>query len=321
MMTGKQKIILDVDPGIDDSLAILLTTQSKQFDILGVTICSGNVDSIQGAKNAKYVLDLAGHSDVPIYIGPVRPLKIEYTDARDTHGEDGMGEAVFATEDRSEELSAQDFIYKTLNEYPNEVTIFALGPLTNLAKAIDIDANILEKAKDIRIMGGSHGVEGNCSPVAEYNFWCDPHAARQFFNASIAPTYLYTLDVTYDILFTPNIREMVNQFGTPISKFVHDITRFYVDFHWKQERTLGCVINDPLVIADAIEPNTTFFKAFVDVVETGIARGESIVERNPEGNVFVSESVDKDRFFDLFLTTLFEEDKEDIQLMKRKGMI
>ena len=318
----KEKIILDVDPGIDDSLAILLAIQSDQFDILGLTIGSGNVDSEQGAKNAAHVLDLLGRPDIPIYKGPVRPLEIDYTDARDTHGEDGLGETVFAQTDRSEDTPAAVFIQETLEAHPDEVTIFALGPLTNLATVLQTDPEGLTKAKAIRVMGGSYGVHGNCSPVAEYNFWCDPHAANQFFASKALPTvYLYTLDVTYDILFTPNMREMVKQFATPLGDFVWDITQFYVDFHWKQERTLGCIINDPLVVADAFSPMVSFYKGNVAVVETGMARGESVIERTRAGTVFISESVDQHTFFDVFLTTIFAEHAPDIKLMRRKDMI
>lgn len=318
---SKPKVILDVDPGIDDSLAILLAIQSDRFDILGLTIGSGNVDIHQGAKNAAHVLELAGRLDIPIYKGAALPLEIDYTDARDTHGEDGLGEAVFASKDTSEDMSAQSFILETLEKNKGEVTIFALGPLTNMASVLQTNPDALTYAKEIRVMGGSYGVNGNCSPVGEYNFWCDPHAAKVFFNAELPKTYLYTLDVTYDILFTPNMREMVKQFGTKLSDFMYAITQFYVDFHWKQERTLGCVINDPLVIADVLHPMVDFYTATVDIAESGIARGESVIERTEKGNIFVSSSVDKRTFFDLFLTTVCKENKEDIYLMRQKGMI
>ena len=317
----KSKVILDVDPGIDDSLALLLALLSNKFDVLAITIGSGNVDVNQGAKNASKLLALINQHHIPVYKGVELPLKIEYTDARDTHGEDGLGEAYFYDQDISQKQHAVDFMDETLKKYPHEITIFALGPLTNMASLLQKDPTVLSLAKEIRVMGGSYHVPGNCSPVAEYNFWCDPHAAKIFFNHVTSNVYLYTLDVTYDILFSPNMREMVRQLGSEVSQFVYDITRFYVDFHWKQERTLGCVINDPLVIADKIENMVTFQRAFVDVVEDGIARGESVVNLNDDGNIWVSKSVDKKRFFEIFFEQVFNENIEDIQLMFRKGMI
>ncbi len=317
----KRKIILDVDPGIDDSLALLLALLSNQFEVLAITIGSGNVDIHQGAKNASKLLALIKQEHVPIYKGTELPLEIKYTDARDTHGEDGLGEAYFYDRDISQTQHAVDFIIDTLKKYPNEVTIFALGPLTNMANVIKKDSTVLSLAQEIRVMGGSYHVPGNCSPVAEYNFWCDPHAAKIFFKHITSNVYLYTLDVTYDVLFTPNMREMVRQLNTEVSQFVYNITRFYIDFHWNQERTLGCIINDPLVVADAMENIVTFRRAFVDVVEDGLARGESVVDLNEQGNVWVSKSVNKSRFFEVFLENVFKDKLEDVQLMIRKGMI
>lgn len=216
-------IILDIDPGIDDSLALMLAVESRQFNILGVTICSGNVDSQQGVSNTKHVLDCLNRTDISIYQGRTSSLYQPYTDARDTHGEDGLGEVYFAKGSSGNTMSAADFIVSQINDAPGDVTIVALGPLTNLADALAIDPTVLEKAKELRIMGGVHTAIGNCSPVAEYNFWCDPVAAKQVFEAPLSETYLYTLDVTYDILFTPNMREMVKQFGTPYAEFIHVI--------------------------------------------------------------------------------------------------
>lgn len=314
----KKKVILDIDPGIDDSLAILSAIKSEMYDILGLCIVSGNVDSTQGSKNAYEVLKLVGREDIPIYKGSDHPLKIEYTDARDTHGNDGLGEIYFPDILKIEDKSSRDFIIDTLNKYPNEVTIFALGPLTTLAT---IDKEILSKAKSIKIMGGAAKIHGNCSPVAEYNFWVDPDACKIVFNMGLSNLYLYPLDVTYKILFTPNMREMVKQFNTKLGEFVFNITQFYVDFHYKQERTLGCIINDPLVIIDDFSNICEFRCGDIDIVDRGLARGESIIDFNENGKVKVAMSVDHNRFFEIFLNTVFKEFSDDIALMYKKGMI
>lgn len=287
----------------------------------GFIICSGNVHSQQGVCNANLVLNYLNRTDIPIYQGRTSSLYQPYIDARDTHGEDGLGEVYFAKKGTKNKMPAANFIVNQINDAPGDVTIVALGPLTNLADALAIDPSVLAKAKGLRIMGGVHTVTGNCSPVAEYNFWCDPVAAKKVFTAALSETYLYTLDVTYDILFTPNMREMINQFGTPLAEFIHDITRFYVDFHWNQERTLGCIINDPLVIADMIEPMTEFEEAQIDVVIEGDSRGQGICIPDAESRIHVSKSVDATAFFDLFFNNLFPDFKMDIKLMKEKGMI
>ncbi len=162
----KEKIIMDVDPGIDDSLAILLAGLSDKTDLIGITVVSGNVELNQGARNAIKALEMADCKQVPVYKGAALPLKRDYVDATDTHGADGIGENYFDVKDRDYDVPAKDFIKKTLNENPGEVTLVALGPLTNLAQVIMEDKAVLNKAKEIVIMGGAISVHGNCSPVA-----------------------------------------------------------------------------------------------------------------------------------------------------------
>lgn len=320
-MSDKIKLIMDVDPGIDDALAVLLAIKSDKFDILGITLGSGNVDVDQCARNMSKILEIAKSEKIKVFKGEKLPRKVEYQDAKDTHGLDGLGEVYFAEKDISEEQSAIDFIIEKLHEYPGEIELLPLGPLTNMAAIIDKDKEVLNKAKTIRIMGGAVKVHGNCSPVAEYNFWVDPHAAKEFFKQQYENVILYPLDVTYEILLTPNKREMIKQFGTDFGEFIFNITQFYVDFHWEQERTLGCIINDPLVIADMIEPMVEFYEGNIDIVEDGIARGESVVNRWTVGITKIGSKVDHEKFFDVFLKTLFPEFVLDIEMMKEKGMI
>lgn len=318
---AKKKIIMDIDPGIDDSLAVILALQSEEIEVVGFTLLSGNVDTKQCAANLWGLLGLMGRRDIPIYLGQPLPLVVEYQDARDTHGEDGLGEVYNFTEYEVSDIPADEYIISELAKYPNEITVMALGPLTTMANIIKKDKDALKNAKEIRVMGGSVNIHGNCSPVSEYNFWVDPHAARIFFNAGLENVKLYPLDVTYAIVFTPNMREMVRQLDDKLGNFMYDITQFYVDFHWAQERTLGCVINDPLVIADFITPMIEFERGDFDVVEDGIARGESVCAFSENGKVEVAQKVDSRKFFDVFLKTTLKDHVEDIETMFRKEMI
>lgn len=322
------KVIMDCDPGIDDSLAILLAGRSDEIELSALTIVSGNIEVNQASLNAIKALDMVGKCDVPVYKGASIPLKKEYVDATDTHGNDGIGENYFVVKDRCEKEDAVDFIIRKLKEEPGEYTILALGPLTNMAKIIEIDRNILNQAKEIIVMGGAARINGNCSPVAEYNFWVDPDAAKIFFSADIKNVTLVPLDVTFKTVFTPAMREMIHQFNTELGDYVNNITRFYVDFHWNQERTLGCVINDPLVVAYVMNKDLCKYeKAFVDVEVGGIAIGQSVCDfelREDSGKknpVNICTSVDTELFFDIFLKTIFKEHKDDISLMIKKGYI
>ncbi|SQB57568.1 nucleoside hydrolase [Clostridium perfringens] len=314
----KRKVIIDCDPGIDDALAIILALKSKEIEVIGITTVSGNVESLQGAKNALKVLKLLGRLDIPVYLGESKPVKRELVTAQDTHGEDGLGET-FLEEVSSEYIreNGVDFILNTLKNEEN-VSIIALGPLTNLCRAIEKDSETFHRVKEIVSMGGAYKSHGNCSPVAEFNYWVDPHGAREFLKRFNGEFTMVGLDVTREIVLTPNLREMIHQFKDEIGDFIYDITRFYVDFHWEQERTLGCVINDPLAVEYFINRELCDgFKAYVDISCEDISMGQSVVDvadfYKRRKNVFVLDKVNSKEFMVSFLNKIFPRHKEDIK--------
>lgn len=314
----KRKVIIDCDPGIDDALAIILALKSKEIEVVGITTVSGNVESLQGAKNALKVLKLLGRLDIPVYLGESKPVKRELVTAQDTHGEDGLGET-FLEEVSSEYIreNGVDFILNTLKNHEN-VSIIALGPLTNLCRAIEKDSETFHRVKEIVSMGGAYKSHGNCSPVAEFNYWVDPHGAREFLKKFNGEFTMVGLDVTREIVLTPNLREMIHQFKDEIGDFIYDITRFYVDFHWEQERTLGCVINDPLAVEYFINRELCEgFKAYVDIACEDISMGQSVVDvadfYKRRKNVFVLDKVNSKEFMLSFLNKIFPSHKEDIK--------
>ncbi|MDO5353502.1 MAG: nucleoside hydrolase [Clostridium perfringens] len=314
----KRKVIIDCDPGIDDALAIILALKSKEIEVVGITTVSGNVESLQGAKNALKVLKLLGRLDIPVYLGESKPIKRELVTAQDTHGEDGLGET-FLEEVSSEYIreNGVDFILNTLKNQEN-VSIIALGPLTNLCRAIEKDSETFHRVKEIVSMGGAYKSHGNCSPVAEFNYWVDPHGAREFLKKFNGEFTMVGLDVTREIVLTPNLREMIHQFKDEIGDFIYDITRFYVDFHWEQERTLGCVINDPLAVEYFINRELCDgFKAYVDIACEDISMGQSVVDvadfYKKRKNVFVLDKVNSKEFMVSFLNKIFPSHKEDIK--------
>lgn len=314
----KRKVIIDCDPGIDDALAIILALKSKEIEVVGITTVSGNVESLQGAKNALKVLKLLGRLDIPVYLGESKPIKRELVTAQDTHGEDGLGET-FLEEVSSEYIreNGVDFILNTLKNEEN-VSIIALGPLTNLYRAIEKDSETFHRVKEIVSMGGAYKSHGNCSPVAEFNYWVDPHGAREFLKKFNGEFTMVGLDVTREIVLTPNLREMIHQFKDEIGDFIYDITRFYVDFHWEQERTLGCVINDPLAVEYFINREICEgFKAYVDIACEDISMGQSVVDvadfYKKRKNVFVLDKVNSKEFMVSFLNKIFPSHKEDIE--------
>ncbi|MEG0680356.1 MAG: nucleoside hydrolase [Eubacterium sp.] len=313
----KRKVIIDCDPGIDDALAIMLACRCEELDILGLTIVSGNITGIQCAENALQILKIMGRLDIPVYLGETKPLKRENITAEETHGNDGLGGVHFEKlSGITYKMRGIDFLVNTLKTEKN-ISILAIGPLTNIASLIKKDKQAASNIKELVLMGGAFKSHGNCSPVAEFNFWADPNAAEIVLNDLKRPITMVGLDVTRKVVLTPNYIELLHQLHNPIADFIVNITRFYTDFHWKQERTLGCVINDPLAIAYFINPElcdgTDYY---VDVITEGKAIGMSVVDcggiTEKPTNCHVLTNVKAKEFMILLMIRLFPEHKKDI---------
>ena len=314
----KKKVIIDCDPGIDDSLALILALNSPELEIVGITTVSGNVKAEQGAKNALKVLKLMNREDIPVYIGEDIPLVRELITAQDTHGEDGLGETNYEEADVEINYGGVDFILE--NARKGDISIIALGPLTNLATAIERDEEGFNMINEIVSMGGAFRSHGNCSQVAEFNYWVDPHGVKEVFDRNKVPFSMVGLDVTREIILTPNLIEFINQIGGDVANFIVDITRFYVDFHWNQERTLGCVINDTLAVAYFIDRTLCEgFTSYLDIVTEGKAVGQTLVDvgnfYRKEHNGRILTKVDSKRFMKMFLERIFPDSKKDIEIV------
>lgn len=314
----KRKIIIDCDPGIDDTLALMLALSSPELEILGITIVCGNVPTKVGALNALKVLDLYNRLDIPVYLGAEAPLVKEYINAMDTHGDDGLGGSNYAKV--NEDLlkpNAVEFIANTLKEAQakgEKVSIIPLGPMTNIAKLIQEYPETLSAIDEVVCMGGTYKSHGNCSPVAEYNFWCDPDAADIVFQNLFV--HMIGLDVTRKIVLTPNIISYMQRVSPEKAEFIKNITKFYLDFHWQQEGLIGCVINDPLAIAYFIDRSLCQgFDSHVRVETQGISNGQSLVDRfniwKKEPNAHILEETNcldfMQFFFDRVLKVGYEE--------------
>ena len=305
-----RKLIIDCDPGIDDSLALMLAAASKELDLIGITTVSGNVPASMGAENALKILSMIGKPDVPVYVGEETPLVRDYVDAMDTHGMDGLGESGWPdAEGLTPNKDAVSFLIETLKTTPN-VTILALGPMTNLAKVISRAPECLANLEALVSMGGSYKSHGNCSPVAEYNYWCDPDAAHIVYEAFSSMEgkllHMIGLDVTRQIVLTPDILQYMRYANPVMGERITNITKFYLDFHWKQEGIIGCVINDPLAVAYFIDRNLCQGFASYTAVETqGISIGQTLVDTyhfwNKPDNSYILTQTDAYGFMKFFL--------------------
>lgn len=314
--TQPKKIILDCDPGIDDALAIMLACASPELELVGVTVTAGNSSLENGTRNALAVLHLMGRDDIPVYTGANQPLVIPARNAEDTHGGNGLGGVDLEAPSREALPGAVDFIADTLNKN-EDVTVCAVGPLTNIAELVQKHPEAAKKMKQLVLMGGSWQTPGNCSPVAEFNFWFDPHAADLVFSKLKRPITMTSLDVTRKAVFTPNHCALLKTFGDKKADALVDMLQFYNDFHWEQEGQLGSVINDPLAVAQIIDDTIcTGPDVHVQMITEGPAEGMSMVDesgRFSDGkNCKALTDCNSKAFLELFMTTVFPEHKKEI---------
>ena len=222
----KRKVIIDCDPGIDDSLAIMLALKSPEIEVIGITIVCGNSPVEMGFGNAKKILKQMNRLDVPVYIGESTPLRRDYVNALDTHGEDGLGESFLPeVTGYHQQISAVDFLADVLKK--EKVSIIELAPMTNLARLIQKDKEAFSCIEEIVSMGGSFKSHGNCSPVAEYNYWCDPDGASLVYETlhqNGQKIHMVGLDVTRKIVLTPDLLEYMCRLNKETGEFVINLT-------------------------------------------------------------------------------------------------
>lgn len=305
-----QKVIIDCDPGIDDVLALEYALRSPELDVVAITVVAGNVPVDLGVENTFKVLERCNRLDVPVYAGADKPLKKPFVSAQDTHGEDGLGESGIV---RTSAVTPQDQVaYQFLRQYfatSQDTGIIALGPLTNIALALEKDNTWSQNIQRFVTMGGTYKSHGNCSPVAEFNYWCDPDAAAIVYQKLAVKIEMVGLDVTRKIVLTPNILEYTKRINPESFAYLQKITRFYFDFHWQYEHILGCVINDPLAVAYYIDPTLCLgFDSYVAVETCGLSLGQTLVDRydfwQKEPNAKILDTVDSRKFFEMFLTVI-----------------
>ncbi|MDO5293434.1 MAG: nucleoside hydrolase [bacterium] len=323
-MNTKQKVIIDCDPGIDDSLALMYALSSKELDVMAITIVCGNVPVELGVQNAFKVLQLMDRLDIKVYAGETKPLVREFVSAQDTHGMDGLGETYIEAPKgyAAEEISASEYIEQTL-KLNDDISIIALGPLTNLAKVVQQDKYALKNVVRLVSMGGNYKSFGNCSPVAEYNYWCDPDAAKivyenfAFLGKKIE---MVGLDVTRDIVLTPSILSYLKRINKEKGSFVEKIVQFYFDFHWEYEKIIGCVINDPLAVAYFVDPTLcNGIEAYTTVETEGLCLGQTIVDAmgfwKKDSNAVICTSVYSTYFMEEFVYRIFGGNRKEIHSM------
>lgn len=309
-----KRIIIDCDVGIDDALALILAYHSPELEVEAITGVNGNVPIDRVFENIPKILSLIQPSHRPLIAkGADGPLRGKPVYARSFHGEDGLGGAGPFRKDRKEHWTnfhgpADELILEMARQYPDELTLIAIGPLTNVALGLQKDPERMRGLKEVVIMGGAVRTRGNITPFAEFNFFVDPAAAKIVLESGL-PITLVPLDVTHDVFLTPwIIEEKVKPIDTPFSKFVIEATGYQPVGKHLGHRTGVFHLHDPLAVGVAIHPDLVQKErlGLRVKVEEGERYGQ-ISEKENGPKVEVCLGVKAAQFVDLFISSLSEQ--------------
>lgn len=302
-----RKIIIDTDPGQDDAVAILLALASPdEIDLLGITCVAGNVPLGLTEVNARKVCEVIGRTDVKVFAGHDRPLKRTLVTAEYVHGKSGLdGVDLPAPKMPLQEQDAVSFIIDTLrNHEAGSVTLVPIGPLTNIASALEQAPDIAERIEEIVLMGGAYFEVGNVTPAAEFNIYVDPEAADIVLKSGVKVTIM-PLDVTHKVLVTHDRLDAISAIGNRAAEVVVGWTGFFERFDREKYGSLGAPLHDPTTIAYLIRPDL-FTGRHVNVeieLTSDLTRGMTVadwwrVTDRPANATFMGD-VDADGFFTL----------------------
>lgn len=302
-----------MDTGIDDAVALLYATASPETELVAVTTCAGNAGLDSVTRNTLAVLELAGRHDVEVARGHRAPLERPLVTAPETHGPGGIGRATLPPPSASPSgRPAVELIVESARERPGELTLVALGPLTNLAAAVLVEPELPRLLRRLVIMGGPYQAGSGESPAVDRNTSVDPEAAaivyREFGRSGAPLALLVGLDLTRTVRLVPaDLAALAKRTGdVPITRFLDDALGFYFDVHEDRYGFRGAFMHDPFVVATALDPELVKTRPRRVSVESGdaagaaTAAGPAVVDRQPDpggqANVEVAISGAGDRF-------------------------
>src|SRR6266567_2194529 len=274
---GPFRVVIDTDPGVDDALALLLVMRSPELKIEAITPVAGNVPLELSLPNALRMVEIAGRTDIPVAVGAKAPLLRRLVTAAYAHGENGLGGAVFP-EPKIKPVAepAAKFISQIVRKYPGEVTLITIGPLTNIATALNMDSELARIVKSLVMMGGSLS-GGNITPAAEFNVYVDPEAARIVFQSGI-PITMVGLDVTRKTSLTEDHVRVLEAAHTPVSEAAATIARNAIHHNRERGFLAGPNMHDSLAVAGFLDPSILQFQDYYVDVETAgeLTAGETL---------------------------------------------
>ena len=281
------KVIIDTDPGTDDAIALIAALNSPELDVLALTTVTGNASLEDATRNTLGLLACLGRSDILVYVGADTPLVGEFELAENYHGPGGMTTPLPESESAPSAIPAERYIRDAARDSDGDLTIIALGPLTNIALAIQNEPDVMKQVKEIFVMGGAVEVGGNVTPYAEFNIYDDPRAANVVFDSDI-PITLVGLDVCERVAFGLSDSDWRVGVSTG-ERLAARIMEGWFEIHPEYDRYVLC---DPLTVAAAIQPGLLVYRrAKVAVEESGEQKGRTCAEYDA-GEVRVAVDVD-----------------------------
>jgi len=274
---GPFRAIIDTDPGVDDALALLLAMRSPELKIEAITPVAGNVPLDLTLPNALRMVEIAGRTDIPVAAGARAPLMRRLVTATYAHGENGLGGAVFPEPTaKPVAMPAAEIIRQIVRKYPGEVTLITIGPLTNIATALNSDPEIASMVRGLVMMGGSLS-GGNITPAAEFNVYVDPEAARIVFQSGM-PVTMVGLDVTRRTSLTDEHVRTLEAAQNPVSQAAAKIGRNAINHNRERGFLVGPNMHDSLAVAGFLDPAIlTLQDYYIDVETTGeLTAGETL---------------------------------------------
>ena len=277
----KRKILIDTDTASDDAVALIMALRSPAVEVLAITVVAGNVALEQGTRNALFTAELCA-SQVPVFPGAAAPLIRPLEDASWFHGRDGLGDHGYHPQVRkAAESFAVDAIIDTVAAHPG-LEIITLGPLTNLALALEQCPQLANQVSRCVVMGGAPCCEGNVSPAAEFNFWVDPEAARVVLRSQL-PIELVGWQISRGAaVVNRQDMEQMKSLGTRFAEFALRCNDFAAEAYRRQTGEEGIALPDPTAMAILLDPALSLVssKHYIDAqVDSGITRGMSVVDR------------------------------------------
>ncbi len=252
---ARRPFFIDTDTASDDAVALVMALRHSDIDVVGIGVVAGNVPLDMAVQNALYTRELCDRLDVPVYAGAHGPLFIPLETAQNVHGGDGMGDIGLALHGRRpDEGDAVDALLRASHDHDGALTLVTLGPLTNIARALERDPGLPDRIPRVVVMGAVADHIGNVTPVAEFNMWADPHAAHAVLDSGLALEFVGWDISRFHAVIEPTLADDLRSIGTPLAEFCIDIQGVVAQFCATETKLAGFDLPDPIAMAYAIDP-------------------------------------------------------------------